>query len=78
MDGRAGRQGFRFFTVRRVEQGRTESLALEHRFLSDFADRMRNDGCIVVSLMEGFGCVFQGLDIFLRLNRDSQFKRLGF
>ena len=74
MDGRAGRQGFRFFTVCRIEQGRAEGLALEHGFFGDFADRMWDDRCVVMGFVEGFSCIFQGLDIFFRLDGDSQFK----
>ena len=78
MDGRAGRQGFRFFAVCCIEQGRAEGLALEHGFFGDFADRMWDDRCVVMGFVEGFSCIFQGLDIFFRLDGDSQFKGLGF
>ena len=39
---------------------------------------MWDDRCVVMGFVEGFSCIFQGLDIFFRLDGDSQFKGLGF
>ena len=78
MDSCTGRQRFCFFAVCRVEQGRAEGVAAEHGFLGNFADRMGDDRCVMMGLVEGFGRIFQGLDVFLSLDGDGQFKGLGF